>query len=247
MRARRLGRGAGGVGDDDDDHSPSATTHEVATTGTPPSGRISLRPPRPRAPQLNGKVRRALPAGFRFGREGAHTTGVNTPISIAASTVRILPWADPLIDVQGHDPRGAYAERFWLSVIGPTASWIMRRFADLLDAAPEGIELDLVHTASTMGLSYERGVSSPFGRALNRCVMFGLAHQLSDGFAVRRRLPDVAARHLARLPPDVQAEHAEWRRRTVHVNIREIERRLCEIGISPAAAARACEAAALAS
>lgn len=168
-------------------------------------------------------------------------------IALASSTVRIVPWNDPLIDRTGHDPRGRYAETFWLSVIGPTASWIMRRIADLLDASPEGVEVDLVHTARTMGLAYDGSTSSPFGRALNRCVMFGLAHQLSDGFAVRRWLPDVATRHLARLPEDVQAAHAGWRARTVHVNMREIERRLREIGVSPAAAARACEAAAIAS
>jgi hypothetical protein len=161
-------------------------------------------------------------------------------------TVQIRPWSDPLVDDRGHDPRGTYTERFWLSVIGPTATWIMRRFADLFDESPEGFTLDLEHTATTMGLSFQRGTASPFGKALNRCVMFGLAHPLSDGFAVRRRLPSIAQRHLARLPDDVQAEHAEWARRTVHVNFQEIERRLREIGVSPAAAARACEAAAIA-
>ena len=32
----------------------------------------------------------------------------------------ITPWIDPVVDARGHDPRGAYVERFWLSVIGPT-------------------------------------------------------------------------------------------------------------------------------
>jgi len=172
---------------------------------------------------------------------------VSTRVALASSTVTIVPWTDPLIDSSGHDPRSAYAERFWLSVIGPTAGWIMRRMADLFDDAPTGFELDLVHTASTMGLSYDQGSSSPFGRALNRCVMFGLAHPMAAGLAVRRRIPQIATRHLVRLPPDVQAAHADWLARTTHVNVREIERRLRELGVSPAAAARACEAAALAS
>lgn len=161
--------------------------------------------------------------------------------------MRIVPWHDPLIDANGWDARTKYLETYWLPVIGPTAAWIMRRLADLFDDAPDGFELDLAHTASTMGLSYARGSSSPFARALNRCVMFGLAHHHQGGLAVRRRLPEVAARHLQRLPPDVQAVHREWVARTTHVNVAEIERRLRELGISPAAAARACEAAALAS
>lgn len=161
--------------------------------------------------------------------------------------VTFHPWIDPLIDDHGFDPRGVYCERYWLSVIGPTAMWIMRRLADRFDESPEGFTLDLGHTAHTMGLSYERGPASPFGRALNRCVMFGLAAPRSDGFAVRRRLPGVAARHLLRMPDDVRAEHEAWARRTVRIDRREVERRLTEAGLSAAAAARAVEAAALAS
>jgi hypothetical protein len=41
--------------------------------------------------------------------------------------------------------------------------------------------------------------------------MFGLAHERSDGYTVRRRLPDVARRHLARMPDELQAAHAAWR------------------------------------
>lgn len=163
------------------------------------------------------------------------------------SIVTIVPWADPLIDNSGHDPRGAYAERYWLSVIGPTAAWIMRRIADEFDRAPDGFELDAAHAARTMGLSYDRGPASPFGRALHRCVMFGLAHPFTGGFAVRRRLPSIAARHLARLPDDVQASHAEWVRRTTLVDVLQIESNLRRLGVSPSAAARAGEAVALAS
>jgi hypothetical protein len=157
----------------------------------------------------------------------------------------IRPWSDPIVDERGHDPRGAYVERFWLSVIGPTATWIMRRFADGFDTEPAGYVLDLDHTASSMGLSFAKGHNSPFGKALQRCVMFGLAQPLSDGFAVRRRLPAVAQRHLRRLPEDLQAEHLEWARRTVRIDHVEIERRLVEAGIAPQTAARACESAAL--
>lgn len=34
--------------------------------------------------------------------------------------LRIQPWPDPLLDDQGHDPRSAYVERFWLPVLGPS-------------------------------------------------------------------------------------------------------------------------------
>ena len=126
----------------------------------------------------------------------------------------IRPWVDPIVDRRGHDPRSAYVERYWLGVIGPTATWIMRRFADEFDDRPDGFSLDLEHTASTMGLSFSKGHNSPFGKALHRCVMFGLAQPPSDGLAVRRRFPSVARRHLSRLPADLQSTHDEWARRT---------------------------------
>jgi hypothetical protein len=168
-------------------------------------------------------------------------------IQLIPTRATIRPWVDPTVDARGHDPRSAYVERYWLGVIGPTASWIMRRFAERFDADPDGFTLDLAHTASSMGLSFAKGATSPFGKALHRCVMFGLAQPLSDGFAVRRRFPTVAQRHLRRLPDDLRAEHDEWARRVIHIDHRDIERRLVDAGLSPRAAVRACEAAATAS
>jgi hypothetical protein len=159
----------------------------------------------------------------------------------------IRPWVDPIVDARGHDPRSAYVERYWLGVIGPTATWIMRRFADEFDRAPDGFTVDLAHTASSMGLSYARGGNSPFGKALHRCVMFGLAHATEDGWAVRRHLPSVARRHLGRLPADVQAAHDDWARVSARTDLRALERQLVAAGVPPSAAARAGEAAAMAS
>jgi len=39
-----------------------------------------------------------------------------------------------------------------------------------------------------------------------------------DGLAVRRRLPPVAARHLARMPAGLQAQHDLWRVRQVSMD-----------------------------
>lgn len=122
----------------------------------------------------------------------------------------IRPWLDPVVDADGHDPRSEYVEQYWLSVIGPTATWVMRRFSSEFERSPEGFDIDLAHTAATMGLSIRHGASSPFARAVHRLVMFGLAQPRSDGFVVRRRMPTVAHRHLKRLPADVQAAHDDY-------------------------------------
>lgn len=124
--------------------------------------------------------------------------------------VRVLPWLDPIVDRRGHDPRSTYVEKFWLGTLGPTAAWLLRRLAAGFDDQPAGFDLDLHATAQSIGLSLTRGQSSPFAKAFARCVMFGLAHVHPDGYAVRRRLPEVARRHLIRMPDEVQVEHQRW-------------------------------------
>lgn len=132
--------------------------------------------------------------------------------------VRIHPWVDPLVDESGHDPRSTYVERFWLGVLGPTATWLLRRLVNGLEKAPDGYALDLRTTAAAMGMSYSSRRSSAFTKALQRCTMFGLAHQTSDGFAVRRRIPQVAHRHLQRMPDALRDEHDRWVRASVSLD-----------------------------
>ncbi len=138
------------------------------------------------------------------------------------STVHVLPWLDPVVERHGHDPRSAYVEQFWLSVLGPTATWLLRRLVAGFDRAPDGYELDVAHTARALGLSVAKGTASPFAKAVQRCVMFGVASQRSDAWLVRRRVPAISQRHLLRLPADVQATHQEWT--TTSVSLDELER-----------------------
>jgi hypothetical protein len=133
------------------------------------------------------------------------------PISTEVTTLTIHPWIDPLVDDVGHDPRSCYVEQFWLGILGPTATWLLRRLVTTLERHPEGCELDLGATASAMGLSFTVGRSSPFSKALQRIVMFGLAHPLPGGaLAIRTSVPPVGHRHLRRMPEAVQRSHEEW-------------------------------------
>lgn len=140
------------------------------------------------------------------------------PSDDPSATLMIRAWLDPLVDETGHDPRSRYVEMFWLGVLGPTATWLIRRLVAGLDQHPAGYDVDLALTAKTMGLSYTSGRSSPFSKALQRCTMFGLSHQTSDGLAVRRRVPNVAHRHLRRMPEPLQAAHSDWLTADLDVN-----------------------------
>ena len=173
--------------------------------------------------------------------------------------VRVSPWDDPLVDRRGHDPRSAYVEQFWLSVLGPTATWLLRRLVAGLDRQPDGYELDISATARALGLSVSKGTASPFAKAVHRCDMFGVIQQLTGTWVVRRRLPLISQRHLLRLPPDLQTAHEQWTTTTIHIDSLArahalatamlaagddrsvLEPQLVAVGVPPPAAAEACE------
>jgi hypothetical protein len=125
--------------------------------------------------------------------------------------IRIVGWPDPVIDRLGYDPRSLYVETFWLGILGPTCTWLVRRLAAGLDDHPGGFDLDLEDTARALGLGSPSGRQSPFRRALARCVSFKVARREGPmTLAVRRRLPPLPRRHLIRLPTSLQERHATW-------------------------------------
>ena len=175
------------------------------------------------------------------------------------ASVRVTPWHDPVVDRRGHDPRSVYVEQFWLGVLGPTATWLMRRLVAGFDDRPDGYELDVAATARSLGLSVTKGSASPFNKAVTRCVMFGLVQRRSEAWLVRRRVPLVSQRHLGRLPDDVQTQHTQWTATTIHIDALArahalatamvaagddrglLEPQLVAVGVPAPAAAEACE------
>jgi hypothetical protein len=171
----------------------------------------------------------------------------------------VLPWHDPAVDPIGFDPRSRYLELFWLSALGPTTTLLLRRIADGLDSYPDGFELDVAGTAVSLGLQPSGPRSQAFSRALERCVMFGLARAHAHGLMVRRRIPPISQRYLARLPESLRAVHAEWVTPTAASDEHEswrarvlaqamlaagddhgtVERQLLAVGVPPAATVEA--------
>ncbi|MHB1508633.1 MAG: hypothetical protein ACYCST_18145 [Acidimicrobiales bacterium] len=122
--------------------------------------------------------------------------------------LRIEAWTDPVVDELGYDPRSSYVETYWLPVLGPSTTLLLRRFATFLDDVPDGIDLDLEELARALGLGERFGVNAPFARTLKRCVDFQMAEWRGGALAVRRHLPPLARRHLRRLPESLQSRHA---------------------------------------
>ena len=126
-------------------------------------------------------------------------------------SLTIRPWPDDVIDSLGHDPRSAYVETYWLGILGPSTTWLLRLLVAGLEANPGGFELSLADTAARLGLGNKGGRNSPFIRALGRCVQFDLAQPHSDTvLAVRRKVPPLNRRQVMRLPLPLQEEHRAW-------------------------------------
>ncbi|MCY3967458.1 MAG: hypothetical protein OXE93_00405 [bacterium] len=121
----------------------------------------------------------------------------------------IEPWQDSITEQSGHDPRSRYVEQYWLSVIGPTAAWLMRYVAHQFDRYPDGFELSVAEIAMQLGVSPKAGNRSGLLRSFERLVLFRLAAQAHAGFAVRRSLPTLNSAQIRRLPQHLKRSHVE--------------------------------------
>ncbi|HYA45754.1 MAG TPA: hypothetical protein VED59_09105 [Acidimicrobiales bacterium] len=132
-------------------------------------------------------------------------------LCFAPDVLHIRPWPDQVIDHLGYDPRSAYVEDYWLGILGPSTTWLLRRIAAGFEYSPDGFDLDLAETARSLGLGDRSGRNSPFLRAINRTVQFGLAQVTGpDELAVRRRVPPLNRAQLYRLSPALRARHDAW-------------------------------------
>lgn len=141
-------------------------------------------------------------------------TGRGTRFTVPADgLLTVVPWCDPVVDRHGHPAQGDYVEWFWLPVLGPTATWLLRRLAAHAAHEPSGSLVDVADLAAALGVAWQPDHEGPFTRALSRCVMFGACAPVVDTvatLAVRLALPQLPARHLTRLPAVLRDMHTEW-------------------------------------
>lgn len=128
--------------------------------------------------------------------------------------ISLVGWPDALADATGHPVRSSYVETFWLGILGPTAMWLLRRCSDEIISTPDGAVVDLHPLAGSIGLAYHAGRHNPFSRGFDRLVMFGMMRHVGNHprptFAVRRHVPPLAGRQVARLPEQLQIAHADF-------------------------------------
>src|SRR5438477_12234334 len=98
----------------------------------------------------------------------------------------IRAWIDPVVDRLGHDPRSPYVEKFWLGILGPSTTWLLRHLAAGSCASPDAFEIDLPMAAKQLGLGHNQARHSPFMRPLGRGIQVELA-ELQDAHTLALR------------------------------------------------------------
>jgi hypothetical protein len=156
----------------------------------------------------------------------SHPAGPRPP-DPGALTIAVRPWSDPLLDRFGHDARSPYVERFWLPILGPSGTLLLRRLAEGFDDRPDGYALDLTEVARALGMGRREGPSASFRRTLDRVISFGFAQFIAGAapergaagepgteppptLAVRLRLPGLTQRQQQRLPRALRDDHDTW-------------------------------------
>lgn len=131
--------------------------------------------------------------------------------------------ADPLVERVGYPVRHPYIEIYWLPILGPSATWMLRRLA-LYALADRRIPLPLHELGRELGLSSGTQRNSPVVRTLVRLVNFAAARPDGDVLLVRRALAPLSQAQLRRLPAQLAATAADapapdalgWRHQLAH-------------------------------
>ncbi|MEM7338572.1 MAG: hypothetical protein AAF467_07995 [Actinomycetota bacterium] len=133
-----------------------------------------------------------------------------TTLSFPEPSLSVRALTDPVLDVLGHDPRSPYVEQYWLSILGPSSTLLLRRLAARLETEPDGFDLDPAEWAMELGVGARGGKHSPFWRSIDRACRFGMARRNGPTLMVRRRLPPLTVRQVERLPDHLRRAHEAW-------------------------------------
>lgn len=122
-------------------------------------------------------------------------------------TITVLPLPDPVVEQAGFTVASPYVEAVWLAVLGPSATWALRRLGTMATVRPEGVRVELAQFAASLGLGSSTGRNSTVVRTLRRLVAFGMAEWRGDAFLVRRAVGPLPERQLRRVDSVVVERH----------------------------------------
>ena len=121
-----------------------------------------------------------------------------------------------LSERNGYDAQSAYVEQFWLPVLGPSTTFLIRHLNMRLALEGEGVVLDAALTARSLGLGEHPGRHAPFLRSIRRAIDYDLVSvgerdenspESEVQILVRRLVPMLSSRLAERLPEPLAREH----------------------------------------
>ncbi len=125
--------------------------------------------------------------------------------------VKLLPYGEASQEGTAQarfSPTHPYVERCWLPVIGPSATWCLRRLARELKRQPDSAVVDLAELARDLGLSPSLSRNAPMAATLSRLCHFELVRFGPDAsLEVRTMLPPT--RGVSRLGPGAALAHQQ--------------------------------------
>jgi hypothetical protein len=144
----------------------------------------------------------------------SHIAQVNTNYQLPESGIlRLSPLRKPIIDARGFPMCSDYTEYFWLPILGPSATWLVRRFASLVEDVADDVIVNVNALAAALGMSYVPGRVGPFTRSVKRTIMFNFVQPSpvhDETLYVRTVAPPLPTRLINRLPESARISIDKW-------------------------------------
>ncbi len=107
--------------------------------------------------------------------------------------------------------RSFYLERFWLGILGPSSTWLLRMILMELEQSDNFKLMSAEELCLRMGLSANTSWNSPFSRSLRRLLDFKLAKQFGLGhIAICQYVPPLSCRQIKSLTAESLNIHRQF-------------------------------------
>lgn len=116
-----------------------------------------------------------------------------------------MHWADETLAETGHDALSPYVETFWLPILGPTATWLLRRIE--LRRRGGASVFNLNNLARELGVGTYTGWEGAMSKGFRRLMHFAIVAPIDGALAVHTHVPHLAGRQIARLPESLKKAH----------------------------------------
>jgi hypothetical protein len=116
-------------------------------------------------------------------------------------------WEDPVVEQLGFPVNSLYTEAVLLPILGPSATFCLRRLGAWAAAEPDWTMVDTRQLAGDLGLGDSLARNSPITRTVNRLCQFDMADWETEELSVRTSVAPLGEHHLRRLSGPVLEVH----------------------------------------